>query len=389
MRHPLTIGRQRGFSLIELMVAVVVGMLAMIFATRLLVTSEQQKSAAVGGSDSMQNGMLAMFQINTDAAQAGWGINDALVNGCNTLMQDTEGFQLTQATRNGVNITPLAPVVIQSNPTRSDVISIYSGSALSGVGNVGVGAPYTGGAAVTVNLNTPFNFLQGDVLLVAPEPAGGNCSLAQLDATPGGNSLGIASSAAFRFNAGSLLGGNYQPGQARVFNLGQPQKLAFHTWSVNNGVLMLRATDLAGTARNPQSVIDNVVAIKAQYGFDTRLPAAVTADPRPQVTQWSATMVDADSDGVAGGAGDYQRIAGIRLAVIARSSVAEKPDPTSGQCTATTAGLQVFAGNAPAGVAAVPVTVALDVANDPISWTCYRYRAFETIVPIRNSGWRP
>ena len=43
----------------------------------------------------------------------------------------------------------------------------------------------------------------------------------------------------------------------------------------------------------------------------------------------------------------------------------------------------------PAGVAAVPVTVALDVANDPISWTCYRYRAFETIVPIRNSGWRP
>ena len=100
MRHPLTIGRQRGFSLIELMVAVVVGMLAMIFATRLLVTSEQQKSAAVGGSDSMQNGMLAMFQINTDAAQAGWGINDALVNGCNTLMQDTEGFQLTPATRN-------------------------------------------------------------------------------------------------------------------------------------------------------------------------------------------------------------------------------------------------------------------------------------------------
>ncbi|HEY1147038.1 MAG TPA: prepilin-type N-terminal cleavage/methylation domain-containing protein, partial [Pseudoduganella sp.] len=91
MRHPYIHRRPRGFSLVELMVAVVVGMLAVIFATRLLVTSEQQKSAAVGGSDSMQNGMLAMFQINTDAAQAGWGINDALVNGCNTLMQDTEG----------------------------------------------------------------------------------------------------------------------------------------------------------------------------------------------------------------------------------------------------------------------------------------------------------
>ncbi|WP_395398952.1 PilW family protein [Pseudoduganella sp. UC29_106] len=389
MRLSYTIRRARGFSLIELMVAVVVGMLAVIFATRLLVTSEQQKSAAVGGSDSMQNGMLAMFQINTDAAQAGWGINDALVNGCNTVMSDTDGFQLTQATRGGANITPLAPIVIQSNATRSDVISIYSGSAISGVGNVGVGAAYTGGSSITINVNTPFNFLQGDVLLVAPEPAGGNCSLAQLDATPTTNVLGFVNNASFRFNSGSLQGGNYQSGQARVFNLGQPQKLAFHTWSVTNGVLMLRATDLAGTARNPQSVIDNVVAIKAQYGFDTRLPAAVIADPRPQVTQWSATMVDADNDGLVGGASDYQRIAGIRLAVIARSSVAEKPDPTSGQCTATTAGLQVFAGAAPAGVAAVPVTVALDVANDPISWTCYRYRAFETIVPIRNSGWRP
>jgi type IV pilus assembly protein PilW len=389
MRRLYLIRRARGFSLIELMVAVVVGMLAVVFATRLLVTSEQQKSAAVGGSESMQNGMLAMFQINTDAAQAGWGINDALINGCNTQMQDTQGFQLTQATRNGANITPLAPVVIQSNNNRSDVISTYSGSALSGVGNVGIGAAYAGGPAITINTNAPFNFLQGDVLLVAPEPAGANCSLAQLDTTPGNNVLGISSSAAFRFNAGSLLGGNYQQGQARVFNLGQPQKLAFHTWTVNNGVLMLRATDLAGTALNPQTVIDNVVAIKAQYGFDTRAAAAFTADPRLQVSQWSPIMINADGDGVTGGAGDYQRIAGIRLAVIARSAAVEKPDPGTGTCSATTAPLTVFSSAAPAGVAAVPASVALDVPGDPVSWTCYRYRAFETIVPIRNSGWRP
>jgi len=389
MRIPHTHSRSGGFSIVELMVAVVVGMIAVIFATRLLVTSEQQKSAAVGGSDSMQNGMLAMFQINTDAAQAGWGINDALINGCNTLMQDTEGFQLAPATRNGAAITPLTPVVIQNNGNRSDVITLYSGSAMSGVGNVGVGAAYAGGPAITINLNTPFNFLQGDVLLVAPEPAGGDCSLAQLDSTPANNVLSITSNASSRYNAGTLLGGNYTSGQARVFNLGQPQKLSFHTWSVTNGVLLLRATDLAGTSRNPQTVIDNVVAIKAQYGFDTRTPAALAADPRLQVNQWSANMINADGDGETGGAGDYQRVASIRLAVIARSSVVEKPDPGTGTCSATTAALTVFSNAAPAGVAAVPVAVALDVPNDPVSWTCYRYRAFETIVPIRNSGWRP
>ena len=29
------------------------------------------------------------------------------------------------------------------------------------------------------------------------------------------------------------------------------------------------------------------------------------------------------------------------------------------------------------------------VAGDTMDWKCYRYRVFETIVPIRNAQWRP
>lgn len=390
MRKHITARRARGFSVVELMVAVVVGMLAVMFATRLLVTSESQKSAALGSSDTMQNGMLAMMQINTDAAQAGWGINDDLVAGCDTRMEDNQGFQLAPALRDGVNITPLAPVVIVNNGDRSDSISLYSGSSLSAVGNVGIGSNYTGGPSITINTTTPFNFLQGDVILVAPEPAGGPCSLAQLDATPAANILTINAVDPYRFNVNSTLrGGNYQQGQARVYNLGPGAKLAFHTWSVNNGVLMLRATNLAGTSQNPQAVVDNVIAIKAQYGFDMRAPNVFNAANSMTVTRWSADMIDADGDASTGGAGDFRRVAAIRLAVIARSSVAEKPDPATGKCTATTAQMQVFTTSVPNGVAAAPVSVKLDVPGDTIDWTCYRYRAFETIVPIRNSGWRP
>ncbi|MGO4377438.1 PilW family protein [Pseudoduganella sp. RAF53_2] len=389
MLKPYTFRRVRGFSLVELMVAVVVGMLAVMFATRLLVTSESQKSAALGGSDTMQNGMLAMMQINTDAAQAGWGINDSLVSGCNTQMSDVQGFQLTKVQHNGADSTPLAPVVIGYNADRSDTLSLYAGSSASGVGNVGVGSNYTGEAAITSNTTTPFNFLQGDVLVVAPEPAGGDCSMAQLAATPTTNVLSIAASGSFRFNKGFLMGGNYQQGQARIYNLGPAAKLAFHTWSVSNGVLMLSATDLAGTAQNPQSVVNNVIAIKAEYGFDLRAAAQFNSANSMAVMQWSPTMIDADGDGDTGGAGDYQRVAAIRLAVIARSSIPEKPDATTGKCTATTAPLDVFTTSVPNGIAASKVSVKLDVAGDPIDWTCYRYRAFETIVPIRNSGWRP
>jgi len=41
------------------------------------------------------------------------------------------------------------------------------------------------------------------------------------------------------------------------------------------------------------------------------------------------------------------------------------------------------------GASAVSVSVNVAVAGDPIAWQCYRYRVFETVVPVRNAQWRP
>lgn len=387
MKTP-TLRRLGGFSVVEVLVSVVVGLLAVMFATRLLATSEQEKSASLGGSDTMQNGMLALFSLNYDAAQAGWGLNDTLVNGCNTLMKDAEGYELLTAKLGGADVTPLAPVVIVNNGDSSDVVSLNSGASMAGVGNVTLADLYAGGTDIRVTSNNPFGFNKGDVLLVAPEPAGGNCSLAQLSDV-NKDLLSIASGSGMRFNNGAgLLGGVYnQTNKARVYNLGPASKFALHTWSVDKGVLQLRASNLAGSAQTPQSVIGNVVAIKAQYGFDTR----ATFDPlqSAQVSLWSGDLIDADNSGVIGDAGDYQRVTAVRLAVIARSQVPDKPDPATGKCSATTARLNVFTSTTPAGVAPAPVAVRLDIPGDTLDWTCYRYRAFETVVQIRNNAWRP
>jgi type IV pilus assembly protein PilW len=106
-------------------------------------------------------------------------------------------------------------------------------------------------------------------------------------------------------------------------------------------------------------------------------------------------MLDVDGDGIVGSSGDYQRLAAMRLAVVARSRESEKPD-ASGTCPNTTTVLPtVFSSQEPSAIATVmtagnpgiPVNVA--VAGDPIDWTCYRYRVSETIVPLRNTGWKP
>lgn len=382
--------RQDGFSLVELLVSVVIGLLALVFATRLITGAEQNKANALGGSDAMQNGMLAMFSISGDAQQAGYGLNDASLIGCNTRFSDTGGYAMAPAARGAATVYPLAPVVIESGGAGPDRITLYAGSSMSGTGTLRVTGNYIGGTRLDVD-RIPYGFNLGDVVVVAPDNVGnGDCALAQISADPSKLAappaqqfVMVAGGAGFRYNSGAL-GPNFTAGMARIFNLGPAKTLAFHTWSVDNGFLQLRSTDLAGSGGEAQTVADNIVSIKAQYGFDTRTGGAFTPQDGLQVRRWSAAMIDADGTGGVGSAGDYEHIAALRIAVVARSAARERPG-ANGQCNATPDKPVVFGSAVPEGVAAAPITVDVGGAD----WRCYRYRVFETIVPLRNAGWRP
>lgn len=382
--------RAGGFSLVELMVSVVVGLLALLFALRLFTGNEASRQSALGGSDSMQNGMIALFSLSGDAEQAGFGLNDPIIAGCDTAFSDDDGYALAGATRGGVAIRPLAPVVIVSNGTAPDSVTFYSGSSLAGTGTVRLLADYTNGTSIKVD-RFPWDFKKGNVIVVAPEQSGGKCALAQVSQTTAKNDaeqfLTIAEDDGLRFNSGAL-GAQFKGLASRVFDLGPASSLSFHTWSVAGGYLRLRATGDGDASENGAAVADNIVSVKAQYGFDTRAGNAFQPDNGLQVAQWSSTMIDADGSGVNGDAGDWQRIAAVRLAVVARSKAAE----TTGKgeaCTATTVQPTVFGDDVPQGVHAVPVTLDVAVAGDPVHWRCYRYRVFETVVNLRNAGWRP
>ncbi|MDR7048504.1 type IV pilus assembly protein PilW [Duganella sp. 3397] len=398
--------RRHGFSIVELMVSIVIGLLAITFATRLVVGGEKAKDAAVGGSDAMQNGMLALYSLSNDAGDAGWGLNDPMLAGCNTEFSDSRGFRMAVAQRGGLDITPLAPVVIESRGAAPDLVTFYSGTSQTGIGSVKLAANYTPGeSSIAVDSNSPYDFNVGDVLVVAPlAAAGARCTVMQMSGTGSGqssaNRLTIATGDQFRFNPQAGLGVPYELNLAYLYNLGSADRLHFHTWSVSAGVLLLRATDMPGSEANGASVSDNIVSLKAQYGFDNRTVPnynpntpgnsswGETTASGMRIGAWSATMIDADGDGLVGGAGDYQRVGAVRLAVVARSKSTERP-AANGACTATTVLPTVFEQAAPASVAAVPMQVNVAVAGDPVDWKCYRYRVFETIVPIRNAQWRP
>ncbi|WP_137174274.1 PilW family protein [Massilia sp. HP4] len=381
--------RAAGFSLVELMVSIVIGLLAVLFATRIMTDSETSKRGALGGSDSMQNGMMAMFSISGDAEQAGYGLNDPILNGCDTIFKDSKGYELAIAKRDDADVTPLTgAVIVPGADGKPDQLTMYAGSAPGGTGTTRLLTNYIGGNQLVVDRDL-YGFAVGDVIVVAPENGEGQCALAQVAAlTVQGASpaLGIGD-IRHRYNTGAM-GRNFDGSASRIFNLGRESGLSFHTWLVESGVLRLRATNLGANGGAAHAVADNIVSLKAQYGFDMRGAADFDPERGMQVGGWSSAMVDADGDGIEGGAGDYQRIAALRIAVVARAKTPERPG-TDGVCTAQPAVIKVFGSEQPQGVDPVEVELDVRVKDDPVDWRCYRYRTFETIVPMRNTGWRP
>ncbi len=99
--------------------------------------------------------------------------------------------------------------------------------------------------------------------------------------------------------------------------------------------------------------------MQAQYGRDTDGDGAVDV--------WDEIAPAAPNA--------WATIAAVRLGLVARSALPERPDPATGACTTTE-------------VAPTWVAGAFDLSADP-NWRCYRYRVFETTVSLRNMIWRP
>jgi type IV pilus assembly protein PilW len=120
--------------------------------------------------------------------------------------------------------------------------------------------------------------------------------------------------------------------------------------------------------------VAGIVGIQAQYGIS----AAANSN---QVTQWveatAATGWNAPS------VANRNRIKAVRIAVIARNPKMETGVVTTACSSTTTAaptGLCAWAGSTPSPAPAI------DLSADA-NWQKYRYRVFETIIPLRNMIW--
>lgn len=365
---------QGGMSLVELMVGMTLGILVTMIVTQVWGVFESQKQRTVSGSTAQESGVLALTELEQDIRSAGAGLTDSAAFSCSHTYSYFES--------GGVTISPipayaggmsLAPVQITDGGSASDTLTVKRGADFLG----GLPATLTQtmpSSSSELNLNSVAGFADGDILL-AVDSSSGNCTV-MLTTQVQGAALKL------QHNPGSTTTYNpttsfqstngwpaYASG-AKIFKVGQ---LISHAYTVNaNNQLALTDYTTPG-ATTTLILATDIVTLKAQYGIAN----VASQDVNAWVNATAATGWNTlDSAKV-------KRIKAIRLVIVARSSKKEWADVT-GICTNVSGGVN----NGPCAWS--------DSASDPAplidlsanaDWQKYRYRVYQTMIPIRNIIW--
>ena len=358
-----------GFGVVELMVSIVIALISSLVIFETFAVSEGIKRTSTSGGDAQQNGAVSLYLLEREARMAGYGINNDALLGCTVRYYDKLG--------SGAAATlTLAPVQITPGATAKDPDTItmtFGDSDLFATPARLIQATPT--AADPYKVDNRFGYIPGSLVLAAE--AGKDCTLAEVTAVPSaagqtdtvvhnvGSYLDDAgNTASARYNIAGGLGVTYT-NQAKLYNLGKSPTR--NQYRVTNNQLV--SEHLFGTLSSDVAA-EQIVQLKAQYGKDDGVNNGTVSNA---VYAADDGLVDGYSTTAPATAVDWKRVKAIRVAVVARSAQREKPSVAGGACDTTPASPTWSAG-------------AIDLSADA-DWQCYRYRVFETVVPLRNLLW--
>jgi type IV pilus assembly protein PilW len=408
------------------MVGLVVGMIGMLVMAQIYSAFEGQKRTTAAGGDAQTNGAMALYSIEREVRAAGNGITEGEpqkyppLAGCLThvfdgtaayLIPDANAPYATVAAGGSVSSVRFAPAVISDGGGGlSDALTIVYGTATI-VAPYILNAAYTPGNA-TINLTSAAGINSNDMValiekspVAALSPSGNyitptTCSLLQVTGAPVGGAVPVAIN---RYNKAGGTGLPVFSDEARLYDLGQ---LNIVTYRVANNNLVADITRFgvvpnggAGQAINNRTdfapLASNIVNMQVQYGVDTNNPMGPTQTDcktnSPGTTLQntdSDAIVDAWVDATAGtqwsnnkvantpSLFDLRRVRAVRVGLVARSSI--KASGKAGDTCDTLAAPVIHWDSGP--------NMTPDLSADP-DWQCYRYKVYQTTIPIRNALW--
>jgi type IV pilus assembly protein PilW len=357
---------QTGFSLVELMVGLAIGLLATLVIMQVFSVFEGQKRTTTGTADAQTNGGIALYSIVRELKMAGFGLlptgNSAINCAAPVISAAASADVIVGSTLYSHGLTSLDPVTItDGGGGASDSITIRYGDSPAAGTSVPISS--MAGSTATLLTNLGCQPKPGMALLITGPTT---CNATTVTGLTGSTDVTLGDTTGAAGGVGlSCLG-----------------KWSEITYQVNASGNLER--NVFGEAATP--TVADIVNIHAQYGISA-------SQSSNTVVQW----VDATGPWAAGTltAANRNLIKAVRVAVIARNGLLEKANVTNSYNSGGTdwaCDPSTLNSTAPVGVCAwVPVSAAspapgVDLSNYP-NWRQYRYRVFETIIPLRNVIW--
>jgi type IV pilus assembly protein PilW len=351
---------QIGASLVELLVGLVIGLFATLAIMQVFSVFEGQKRTTSGSADAQTNGVIALMNIQRSVQMAGYGLAMPMADKDNSSLKCDKFADFKLDPADPTSTTNLFPIEIKDGGgTANDTITVrYSTSAKGAVpveitqviGNtklkvenvIGCGAEMDSAA-----YDALYPAQRPNVVLIA---RGTTCGMAFIKKQP--------IQAAVNQESEIEITAVPDVFTAKGTTVKQDDKVtcmgnwASHTFDVNNNNEL---------QRNQQAIVSGVVGLQAQYGVSS-------AATNNNVTSW----VDATGTWANPAVADRNRIKAIRLAIVLRNGLKEKTD-------VTTAAPVAWTGSG-------TTQIGIDVSSLP-DWKQYRYRVFNTTMPLRNMLW--
>ncbi len=340
----------KGFSLIEVIVGMTLGLLVTIIIMQAFSVFENRKRITTAGSDAQENGVMATVQLEQQIRNAGTGLTNAAAFNCTTI------FSYYNGTPNapGVPTSVLAPVsIVDGGSTGSDTITIVRATDFLGSAPASITSAMPQPSA-ELNVSRTTGFKDGDLVLISE---GGNCTVMQVtQVQDAALKIQHNSGGSPEFNPAAnfynTAPGNTWPtygANATIMNFGSMVQSTFSLDASHNQQITTSAT---GATASTETLVKDIVSLQAQYGI---APAG-----SQDVNSW----VDADATSGFNSLDStkVKRIKAVRITVVARSGKKEGANVTTTN---------------PGGV---------DISSVP-DWQKYRYRVYTTIIPLRNVIW--
>ena len=372
MRHGRRTVRA-GFSLIEVMVGVTIGLLVVLVAFQVLQGAGPGRLAAVSGANAAVNAALGLHAIERDARNAGYGL---------TMLRSAIGCPI-HAIQDGVLLKKrlLVPVAIDDGPLGGpDTIRLLAGKRAGNPLPARLLADHDASDTGFL-VSSDLGVREGDMMLAVPlaQAAGSTwCTAFQATAAAAGrgNLVTHAATSGWNPDPGKSImpAGGYQAGDY-LLKLGSFMEQAY---SLDGDHLLLTESNLAGAAQASLELYPDIVQLQAVYGKTGSNPAVGA------VETWDAVAPASPEQ--------WQHIRALRIALVARSSAREAgPVTLDGGAPASRCDGQAPPSAAlcwrpdPAGPAR---KIDVNIGNLNPDWQHYRYHVLVATIALRNVIWQ-